>query len=71
VLKRKLQRAQTKLECCDSGKQYGSGLISGDAWDRCESQAHITAKSYKTGKRRCKNFFMRCCFEHSTRYCIL
>lgn len=65
VLKRKFQRTKTKLECCDLGKKYGIGYINGDAWNRCENEAHVTAKSYKAGKRRCKNFFMRCCIEHS------
>lgn len=67
VLKRKFQRTKTKLECCDLGKKYGIGNIHGDAWDMCENEAHVTAKQYKAGKRRCKNFFMRCCIEHSKR----
>ncbi|XP_063403363.1 uncharacterized protein LOC134687195 isoform X1 [Mytilus trossulus] len=67
VLKRKFQRTKTKLECCDLGKKYGIGYIHGDFWDRCENEAHVTAKQYKAGKRRCKNFFMRCCIEHSKR----
>lgn len=68
VLKKKLQRTQAKLECCHGGKEYGLNYRSGDAWDRCESQAHIAAKPYRATKRQCKNFFMRCCIENSKRF---
>ncbi|OWF42045.1 hypothetical protein KP79_PYT07625 [Mizuhopecten yessoensis] len=63
-LKKKLLRAQVELECCQQGKEYGVGLVTGDTWDRCEQRTRKVSKAMKGKNRRwCRRYHMRCCVE--------
>ncbi|XP_069134178.1 uncharacterized protein [Argopecten irradians] len=67
-LEKKLLRAQMELDCCQQGKQYGTTLIMGNTWDRCEQRTRKVTKIMKGKKKRwCRRYHLRCCVEGAQR----